>query len=148
MMKAILILALLLTIDITAQTDWQRWKASDITYRTAPQKKVIFMLDSSSFGIEIVSAFQNAYYLLFSNYDGDNCPFNPTCSHFFVQAVKATNILQGALMFADRFTRDTNLFKTRSQYPVEKNGKLFDPIYFYELDLKNINLKNYFSAWK
>jgi len=145
-MKFVLISLFLLTNVITAQTDWHRWKAPDFSYRKELPHSFSFKVDDSSVGIEVVSFFQNAYYLLFSNYDGDNCPFKPTCSHFFVKAVKATNILQGALMFADRFTRDTNLFKTKSEYPVNLNGRLFDPIYLYLFTVNPFEIEKYFAG--
>ncbi len=145
-MKIILFTLFIFNISIIGQTDWHRWKASDFTYRNDIGENNVVSADTSSAGIEVVSFFQNAYYFLFSNYDGDNCPFYPTCSHFFVEAVKATNIIQGALMFADRFTRDTNFFKSHSQYKIISNGRLFDPVYLYVLDMSKIKLEWYFEG--
>ncbi|MBU0475828.1 MAG: membrane protein insertion efficiency factor YidD [Bacteroidetes bacterium] len=80
-----------------------------------------------------MSFMQQSYSFLISDLDGDNCPFYPTCSSFFVQSVNETNIIKGTLMFADRFTRDSNIFKSRSHYPKHISGKLFDPIQNYLL---------------
>lgn len=131
MKKALLIL--LFCTTIFAQHDWQRWKAAKVNYEVPAMKGKSYEVDNSNVSMLLMSGLKNAYYFLISDLDGDNCPFYPSCSTFFVESVKITNIFQGALMFADRFTRDMNLFKDPKQYPVHTSGKFFDPVENYTL---------------
>ena len=123
-----------------AQTDWQRWGKAEVSYEIETTTSPTARISHSGVGSFFVSAFQVGYTYLFSNYDGDNCPFYPTCSAFFVQSVKETNLLKGFLMFADRFTRDTNMFKRYPHYPMYKTGRLFDPVHNYKLRPKEIKI--------
>jgi putative component of membrane protein insertase Oxa1/YidC/SpoIIIJ protein YidD len=137
-MKEIIFITLILTsVSLNAQTDWERWGAKEVSYELPQIEKKDYTFDRSGIINSAMSVFQNTYYFLISDLDGDNCPFHPTCSNFFVQSVKATNIFHGALMFADRFTRDLNLFK-KGQYPVYKNGRYYDPVENYKLSSNEI----------
>ncbi len=78
------------------------------------------------------------YSFFISDHDGDNCPFYPTCSEFFVQAVRETNFFQGFFMFADRFTRDTNLLKGMKHYPLHVSERFYDPVCNYKLEFGEI----------
>jgi len=129
----IIILTSILTITIPAQADWQRWNAKEISYLIPVKEKNSTPSNDSSVGNFILSNARNFYKFFISDLDGDNCPFNPTCSSFFISAVKETNIFQGSLMFADRFTRDLNLFKVKSMYPLTKDYHFYDPVYNYTL---------------
>ncbi len=74
------------------------------------------------------------YRILISDVDGDHCPFTPTCSAFFVEACRQTNIFQGTLMFVDRFTRDSNTLDRSIHYMGDtKRNKLIDPVSNYRL---------------
>ena len=138
-MKIIFIVILISTsISINAQTDWQRWSANEVSYELPQFEKKDYSFDRSGFITSTISVFKNTYYFLISDLDGDNCPFHTTCSNFFVQSVKTTNIFQGSLMFADRFTRDLNLFK-KGNYPYSKNGKYYDSVQNYKLLQNEIN---------
>ena len=141
MSRAINILFSLLFISITAtaQKEYTKWKAIDVSYELGEIQKKKYDWETGALDEIIMSGLKNIYYFTISDLDGDNCPFYPSCSNFFVSAVKQTNIFQGALMFADRFTRDTNLFKSFNQYPYLKHGKLFDPVEIYTLR-KNIKV--------
>jgi len=124
-MKKMLIIFAFLSVCLQAQTDWERWEKLDgdpkiLIY----DKKEVETPQKSSF----LSILKDSYSFLISDLDGDNCPFYPTCSNFFVHAVHETNILKGTLMFADRFTRDSNLFKSKLHYAYHISGKLYDPI--------------------
>lgn len=122
-----------------AQTDWQRWNKADISYQiNSSYNKNNYSFETSSISGVLVSSFINIYRIFFSNADGDNCAFNPTCSTFFVESVKETNIFQGTLMFADRLTRDTNFVGREDRYPLAKNGRLYDVPSNYKLDSKEI----------
>ena len=128
-MKTITIILILLSGIAFAQTDWQKWSAQKISY--AKQAEAEKQNLNSALGIA-----RAGYKFLISDLDGDNCPFHPTCSQFFVEAVNETNFLKGLLMFADRFTRDANLYKTK--YPLHKSGKFYDPVKNYLLDKNRI----------
>ncbi|MEI7812415.1 MAG: membrane protein insertion efficiency factor YidD [Ignavibacteria bacterium] len=123
--------------SLSAQTDWQRWEkayipysASDDEVRTKPGRE-------RKYGNFVLDGSKKLYNFFISDLDGDNCPFQPSCSLFFIQSVKLTDIFQGALMFADRFTRDMNLIKI-NHYPFSRNGRLYDPVWNYTLRQENI----------
>jgi putative component of membrane protein insertase Oxa1/YidC/SpoIIIJ protein YidD len=117
-----------------------KWEAKQISYELPITHLHEYTIDKSSFGMTILSSFRNIYYFFISDLDGDNCPFYPSCSAFFIQSVKETNILNGGLMFADRFTRDLNLLKGMNHYPIYKSGKFFDPPFNYTLNSQKIKL--------
>lgn len=124
-MKKILLITVFLSVCLQAQTDWERWEKVDFVSQFQNLgKSENETLQKSSF----LSVLKDSYSFLISDLDGDNCPFYPTCSNFFVHAVHETNILKGTLMFADRFTRDSNLFKSKLHYAYHISGKLYDPI--------------------
>ena len=85
-----------------------------------------------------VTSLTHAYWIFISDVDGDNCAFSPSCSSFFVESVKETNIFQGTLMFADRLTRDTNFFNRQLHYPYAANGRLYDIPSNYKLNASEI----------
>jgi putative component of membrane protein insertase Oxa1/YidC/SpoIIIJ protein YidD len=87
----------------------------------------------------MLKTFVNGYWFFISGVDGDNCPFQPSCSSFFVESVKETNLIQGILMFADRFTRDINFYKREEHYPRAGNGRYFDPASLYTLKKEKIS---------
>ena len=132
-MNKFLFIFFFFSLIISAQPETYKWEKEKTDYKIEYVLQKKHQINSSSFSTLIVSGMQFTYYKLFSEYDGDNCPFYPSCSAFFVDAVEETNIIQGALMFADRFTRDTNFFKGLQSYPVHRNGKFYDPAYKYAL---------------
>lgn len=125
-MKFILLI-LIFSFSLFAQTDWQRWQKTEIKY---PEKIDIAERNYSINGGDpfefLLKASAVTYWFFISDVDGDNCPFDPSCSSFFLESVKASNLVEGTLMFADRFTRDINVFN-RSNYRVTKNRRLADP---------------------
>ena len=123
---------------LLAQPDSIKWKAKQISYELPITHKHNYTIDNSNFGMVTLSLLRNIYYFFISDLDGDNCPFYPSCSSFFIQSVKETGILKGGLMFADRFTRDLNLVKELNQYPLHQSGKFFDPPYNYTLNSQKI----------
>ena len=133
MIKIVLIIISLFTITAIAQTDWVKWGKAEISYE---KKDLIRHKDYSYHDISIsglaVKTLANAYWFFVSDLDGDNCPFSPTCSSFLLQSVKETNIVQGTLMFFDRFTRDLNIFK-KGEYPRTREGYYYDPSFLYTL---------------
>lgn len=123
-----------------AQTDWVRWDAVEVSYKisNASSKNIITQKQSSGSGI--ISFLRNTYALFISDLDGDNCPFYPSCSHFFVQAVSESGMIKGPLMFADRFMRDLNFFKSKNSYPIHRIGKFYDPVANYTLNEQMIEI--------
>ncbi len=128
MSKLLITLFFLITAVSTAQQELMKWEGEKISY----------LLPASSHsriqpkeGNSLLSEFKFFYKNFVSEYDGDNCPFYPSCSNFFVEAVEETNLLNGSLLFADRFTRDMNFFKYYNHYPLDKSGKFYDPVQKY-----------------
>ncbi|MDR3608995.1 MAG: membrane protein insertion efficiency factor YidD [Ignavibacteriaceae bacterium] len=122
-----------------AQTDWEKWGKADIPYTiNSGTVSRNYSIGSDNPGQIILKSLVIGYWVIISDVDGDNCPFSPTCSSFFLQSVKETNIVQGTLMFADRFTRDMNTFGRLSHYPISRNRHLYDPPTLYTLDKDKI----------
>lgn len=130
-MKKLITLILILSAFAKAQTDWVKWDKKEVPYSIILEKSYDVKKNISS--SNLIDYLKNFYSFLISDYDGDNCPFHPTCSEFFVQAVNETNFIKGTLMFVDRFTRDINFFKGTLHYPRYANGKFYDPVYNYTL---------------
>ncbi len=123
-------------------TDWTVWGRENYSYKLPDPDaagKRNYSLSGENFGGMILKSVADTYWFIISDVDGDNCSFNPTCSSFFIQAVKKTNIFQGTLMFADRFTRDINLFKL-NHYPRVKDGHFYDPVSLYTLNKEDIKI--------
>ena len=138
--KYLFLISFFLISTIYSQTDWVRWEKSNPTYQT----KTTYLEREFDFTIASVSDIIikptiNAYWFFISDIDGANCPFNPSCSSFLVQSIKGTNMLQGTMMFFDRFARDTNLFGRHEHYPKIGGNRFYDPVSLYTLDEKNIN---------
>lgn len=126
---------------IFAQTDWTRWEAKSVSYEMKSEKKFTSVVSVSGSSGKLISAARSVYKFFISDLDGDNCPFYPSCSQFYVDAVNETNLIRGTLMFIDRFTRDINFFKGWNSYPIHASGKFFDPAYNYTLDYRKINFQ-------
>lgn len=120
-------LCLVFTFSLFAQTDWQRWQKSEISYSEKiddPERSYSLRSDDPfEFLLKTAAV---TYWFFISDVDGDNCPFDPSCSSFFLESVKASNIIEGTLVFSDRFTRDFNVFN-RSNYHITRRGRLADP---------------------
>jgi len=121
------------------QTDWIRWEKSDPSYQIQDTyENTRYDLSIETTSDIILKPIINSYWFFISDVDGANCPFYPSCSRFFLQSVKETNIAQGALMFFDRFTRDTNFLNRQFHYPYYDGQHFYDPVALYTLDTKNI----------
>jgi putative component of membrane protein insertase Oxa1/YidC/SpoIIIJ protein YidD len=127
---------------LLAQNDWKRWGSVEISYQI---KKPADDTASSagSIAVKAASVLRSLYKYFISDLDGDNCPFYPSCSAFFVDAVKETNLIMAMLSFSDRFTRDLNFFKGLNDYPLHNSGKYYDPAVNYTL---NSRLIKYYSG--
>jgi len=120
-------LILVFSFSLFAQTDWQRWQRTEINYsETVNDSKRSYSLHADDPFEFLLKTAAVTYWFFISDVDGDNCPFDPSCSSFFLESVKASNIIEGTLMFADRFTRDFNVLN-RSDYRVTRKGRLADP---------------------
>uniref|UniRef100_A0A7V2ZIR7 Membrane protein insertion efficiency factor YidD n=1 Tax=Ignavibacterium album TaxID=591197 RepID=A0A7V2ZIR7_9BACT len=129
----------LIVVSSVAQTDWQRWEKTKPNYlKETIHSQRDYSYQDNSFSYIFSKTLINAYWLFISDIDGDNCPFHPTCSSFFVEAIDETNLIQGTLMFFDRITRDTNPVSRENHYPVYKNFRYFDPPQLYTLNKDKI----------
>lgn len=121
------------------KTGWQKWGKAEINYEKENNyRHRDYSFESGSVSGIIAKSLANAYWYFISDLDGDNCPFRPSCSAFFVEAAKETNIIQGTLMFFDRFTRDYNFIGRRDHYPRVKDGHYYDPASLYTLNPSQI----------
>lgn len=135
MTKIFFVFILFGALTIFAQTDWKKWEAKEISYLIqTDNSKRDYSLKYESFSQFFSKSLILTYWIFFSDLDGDNCPHHPSCSNFLLRGVKETNIFQGAFMFFDRFTRDSNIFNRSKKYARYKNGRYFDPHYNYLLD--------------
>ncbi|MFH2029652.1 MAG: membrane protein insertion efficiency factor YidD [Bacteroidota bacterium] len=137
-MNLFLALFLLFSITVYSQTENYKWSKKIESFEYEVAKPAPYSFNRSTVSSFSLSVLNNGYRFFISDLDGDNCPFHPSCSAFFMQSVKSKGIAQGSLMFADRFLRDTNIFKRRGQYSMHSSGKLYDPITNYTL--RNIDI--------
>jgi putative component of membrane protein insertase Oxa1/YidC/SpoIIIJ protein YidD len=133
---------ILLFISTSAfcQVDNLKWQKAELSYEK-PDKNIPrnYSFEADNAGEFITKSFANVYWFFISDVDGDNCPFRPSCSVFFLESIKETNILQASLMFFDRFTRDMNLAKGQYHYPRVRSGYFYDPPRNYTLNQGKIN---------
>ena len=140
-MRKILYILFSLVSTAYSQTDWRKWEAKQVSYELPTKSAAQTQNESDSLTGTMLNSLKSVYSFLISDYDGDNCPFSPSCANFFVEAVEETNMLTGTFMFADRFTRDMNIFKGVNHYSLYKNEKYFDPAINYTLNLQKIKLE-------
>ncbi len=119
------------SLCVMAQTETRRWEIAEQNYQITNIEIESENINGSK---GLFSYIREFYAFTISDLDGDNCPFYPSCSAFFVRAAENAGLPKAALIFADRFTRDTNFLKALKKYPLYKNGKFFDPEYNYTLD--------------
>ncbi len=129
-----LFLVLFLCTSAFGQLDNLKWKKADLSYEKPDHfRKRNYSFQADDAGEFIKKSFVNAYWFFISDVDGDNCPFSPTCSSFFMDATEEANIFQATLMFSDRLTRDTNPIK-KNRYPHGISGHYYDPATNYTLN--------------
>ncbi len=139
-MRLTLFLTFILFSTAFSQTDWVKWEKAEYSYvKQNDYRQRDYSFEAESAGDLVVKSIGNAYWFFFSDLDGDNCPFRPSCSSFLMESAKETNLLQGTLMFFDRFTRDMNIYKGHDHYPSVKKGYYYDPIVLYTLDEDQID---------
>jgi len=115
---------------LSAQTDWVRWERLDNYYLInyddnirRIESTVISKNDNSS--ENFAKTFVKFYKITISDFDGDNCRFNPSCSEFLAESMRLTNSFNSILLFFDRLTRDSNIFSS-GKYKIV-NNRFFDP---------------------
>lgn len=135
MKKLFLILLLAFSSHIYSQNEFVRWEKAAVSYTRTGKNHDERSSGKSETGILDIAAFTYRFFI--SDLDGDNCPFNPVCSAFFIRSAKTAGLFKGALMFADRFTRDINIVKT-DHYPFTRNFHLYDPVENYMLQPQKI----------
>ena len=134
----VFLFSVLFTTSAFCQIENLKWQKADITYeKQVHLDKRNYSFESENAGEFVTKSLVNAYWFFISDVDGDNCAFHPSCSSFFMDATEETNIFQGTLMFSDRLTRDLNPIK-KNHYPLDKNGRYFDPAGNYTLENKEI----------
>jgi putative component of membrane protein insertase Oxa1/YidC/SpoIIIJ protein YidD len=132
MKNKVFLLIVLLTSLSAAQTEREKWNEVKDPYLLPSEiKQNEYTFNTGSVYGNIIQPFIIVYRFVISDQDGDNCPFYPSCSHFYTEAVAETNIITGTLMFSDRFTRDMNFVGRRERYPLIKNNRLYDPPFLY-----------------
>ncbi len=137
-MKIILLVIYCASISFT-QTDWEKWEKANHSYQLpSKQSARAYNFNGGNASEVLINSFASAYWFFISDVDGDNCPFKPSCSSFLIASVKSTNIVQGTLMFFDRFTRDLNFVNRNKHYPFIEGGRFYDPESLYELDEEKI----------
>jgi len=137
--KLILLFLFLISSSAFSQLDQFKWKEAFISYEKPSEfRDREYSFDSENPFDFIKKSFANAYWFFISDVDGDNCPFRPSCSSFFMQSINETDIFQASMMFFDRFTRDMNFTKALSNYPKVKSGYYYDPPQNYTLNRSKI----------
>lgn len=127
---------IILTVSAKAQIETANWEKVEQDYRVKNAEAEYQSSVENEQGI--FSLIRDFYSFTISDLDGDNCPFHPSCSVFFVRAAKTESLPKAVLMFADRFTRDTNFLKVLKEYPMHAAGKFYDPVHNYTLDNSTI----------
>lgn len=134
-LKSLLSFLILLSSTMHCQPENLKWQKADISYEKQIHfSKRDYSFESENAGEFITKSLANAYWFFISDVDGDNCPFRPSCSSFFLQSTKETNLFQASLMFFDRFTRDMNIAKGHDHYPRVSAGYYYDPPQNYTLN--------------
>ncbi|MBU1097360.1 MAG: membrane protein insertion efficiency factor YidD [Bacteroidetes bacterium] len=134
----VIIISIIISSCSFGQNDWNKWGKAENNYQLPVQHKNKNTISRKNIGLLILTSLNTTYSFFISELDGDNCPFYPSCSAFFIESVEETNLIKGFLMFGDRFTRDTNIFKRLPYYPLHISGKLYDPVNNYKLDKNQI----------
>ncbi len=142
-MKIFFVILLSVSPVLFAQSDWTKWEAAKPSFKIPVETDNENGKSNGTATDKILTGARQLYAFFISDLDGDNCPFYPSCSHFFVRAVRATNLLQGALMFADRFVRDTNFLKDPAQYPVKIKHRFYDPVFLYDLNISENDIRKF-----
>lgn len=128
----LLLISLLLWTTAFSQSERLRWEKASVSYKVDQSSEARdYSYTSKDISHLIVKSFTNVYWFLISDQDGDNCPFYPSCSSFLVNAVEETNLIQGTLMFFDRFTRDASFAGRHLRYSKHISGRLYDPSCYY-----------------
>jgi len=129
---------LILTTSVFCQIDNLKWKKANLSYELPDHfRHRKYSFESDNAGEFFKKSFANTYWFFISDVDGDNCPFHPSCSSFFMDATEETNIFQASLMFSDRLTRDSNPVK-KNKYPLDKSKHYYDPAFNYTLNQERI----------
>ena len=138
--KFILLFLFLISSSAFSQLDQFKWKKAFISYEKPSEfRSREYSFDSENPFDFIIKSFVNTYWFFISDVDGDNCPFRPSCSSFYMQSINETDIFQASMMFFDRFTRDMNITKALNHYPRVKSGYYYDPPQNYTLNQYKIH---------
>ncbi|GAB6282412.1 MAG: hypothetical protein STSR0008_11570 [Ignavibacterium sp.] len=120
---------ILISKFVYPQIEYEKWNKKEISYlkNDLLENRKISLSNKNIVNV-LTKSIINIYWVFISDVDGDNCSFQPSCSSFFVEALAHTNFFESTLLFADRFTRDSNIFDKNKKYILTKYNKLYDPI--------------------
>ena len=136
----VIFFSLLFTTIAFCQVENFKWQKTEILYeKQIHNQERYYSFEADNAGEFIIKTFTNVYWFFISDVDGDNCPFRPSCSKFFLESIKETDIFQASFMFFDRFTRDMNIAKGHDHYPRVSSGYYYDPPQNYTLNQGRIN---------
>ncbi|MBK6681834.1 MAG: membrane protein insertion efficiency factor YidD [Ignavibacteriales bacterium] len=125
-MKLLCVLCVLCGL-FNSQSFTQSWEPKPIDYTEEIQAKSKYYKIEGDIPEAAFKLLVNGYRLFISEPDGENCPFNPSCSRFFVEALGQTNIIEAFLLTSDRLIRDTSFGNKFKHYHIDKYGYLVDP---------------------
>lgn len=105
----------------------QSWQPAAVDYtEDIPVRKKYYEINGDISEV-VFKILVNGYRLFISEPDGDNCPFTPSCSRFFIESLRQTNLFEAVLMASDRLIRDTSFGNKYEHYHIDKFGRLIDP---------------------
>lgn len=110
-----------------SQVDFIRWEKSDNYLLIESRNSLAESFETKNINKKqsFIDVLLKVYKYSFSNFDGDNCSFYPSCSEFLAESFNLTNPLVSILLFFDRLSRDTNIF-FKGDYVII-NNRYFDP---------------------
>lgn len=117
----------LLNSKLISQVDFIRWEKSDNYLLIESRNSLAESFETKNINKKqsFIDVLLKVYKYSFSNFDGDNCSFYPSCSEFLAESFNLTNPLVSILLFFDRLSRDTNIF-FKGDYVII-NNRYFDP---------------------
>lgn len=127
--------AIIVQINLNGQTEQSKWSKKEVSYLLpANIHDHSYQLKIESFQDLFIQPLLFVYRVLISDVDGNNCPFSPSCSSFFEEAIKRENLFIGVMMFADRFSSDFNFVNRSDKYYRMPSGRFYDPVVNYDLN--------------
>ncbi|MCS7052515.1 MAG: membrane protein insertion efficiency factor YidD [Ignavibacterium sp.] len=123
----VIFLIFILNSQLISQVDFIRWEKSDNYLLIESKNSLSESIETKNINKKqsFIDVLLKVYKYSFSNFDGDNCSFYPSCSEFLAESFKLTNPIVSILLFFDRLSRDTNIFY-KGDYVII-NNRYYDP---------------------